>query len=156
MTGTMTKRETKVRPWFEMEPFGMLRLGMDDLLTNVFGQAFPKLDEEKGVPRMDVSETENAVEVRTDVPGMKPEEIEIEVHEGALTIRGEHVEENKSEEKDRKYHRVERRTGSFVRSIWLPCAVDEAKVEAELAEGVLTIRLPKSAENRPHKVSIKS
>jgi len=156
MSGTMTKREMKLRPWFEMEPFGMLRLGMDDLVTSVFGHTFPKLDEEKMVPRMDVSETENALEVRTDVPGMKPEEIEIEVHDGALMVRGEHTEENKSEEKDRKYHRVERRTGSFARSIRLPCAVDETKVEAELAEGVLTIRLPKSAEDRPHKVSIKS
>lgn len=156
MAGTMTTRETTPRRWFEMPPMNALRREMDDLFENFLGMPMTGLAAKETLPRLDVAETENAVEVKTDIPGMKPEEVEIEVHENVLTIKGHHEEEKKEGEAGKKFHRVERKSGSFARSVWLPCAVEEAKVTAELKEGVLTINLPKLTTAKPCKVAIKS
>ena len=112
-------------------------------------------------PRFDISETDTEVEVKTDVPGFKAEEIDIEVRDEVLTIRGEQSEEKKSSDEGtsddkRTYHRVERRTGSFSRSVWLPCPVNTEGIEAELQDGVLTVALPKSKAAKACKVKVKS
>jgi HSP20 family protein len=89
-----------------------------------------------------------------DVPGMKPEEIDIEVIGKTVRIRGEHKEEK--EEKGRTFHRIERRSGSVFRSVVLPCAVKEDRVAAEYKDGVLKVTLPKSEEAKSHKIKIKA
>jgi HSP20 family protein len=106
------------------------------------------------VPSLDLSETENKVQLRVDLPGMKPEDVNIEVVGNEIRIRGERKEEK--EEKGKTFHRIERRTGTFYRATSLPCAVDDAKAEAEYADGVLTITLPKSAEAKTKRIKIKA
>jgi HSP20 family protein len=106
-------------------------------------------------PRMDVAETDEAIEVDTELPGFKPEEVRIEVDDNRLMITGEHEEEQQEDGNGKKYHRVERRKGSFSRSVWLPCRVDENRVEAQLKDGVLHVRLPKAETAKRKTIEVK-
>jgi len=131
-------------------PFWVLRNEMDNLMSRFSGdggltQAFDAV--------LDLSETDNEIEVRMDVPGIQPEEIEVEVTGNTLLITGERKEEK--EEKGRTYHRIERTSGSFSRSMTLPCEVDSDQVQALCDNGVLTIQLPKSNLSKAHKITVK-
>jgi HSP20 family protein len=106
------------------------------------------------VPEANVLETDKAVEVTLELPGMKPEEIKVEMSDGRLSVSGEKREEK--EEKGKTFHRVERRTGAFRRLIALPAVVDEAKIEATFADGVLRVALPKSVEAAPKAIPVKA
>jgi HSP20 family protein len=108
----------------------------------------------KFVPEANVLETEKAVEVTLDLPGMKPEDVKLEVREGRLFVSGEKREEK--EEKGKTFHRIERRSGAFLRAIPLPALVDDAKAEAKFAEGVLKVTLPKTAEAMPKMIPVKA
>lgn len=141
--------------WFEEQPLSVLRQEMDQLLQNFFGDDSEVSARVAMVPRLDVAETDTEVEVTTDLPGFKPEEVHVEVRDNYLTVSGEHVEEKKENGNGKKYHRVERRSGSFSRSVWLPSPVDEGKVDAQLKQGVLTIRLPKTAAAQTKKIAVK-
>jgi HSP20 family protein len=118
------------------------------------------LDEEtvengmKFVPEANVVETEKTVEVTLDLPGMKPEDVKLEVREGRLCVSGEKREEK--EEKGKTFHRIERRTGSFLRTIPLPAVVDDTKAEAKFVEGVLKVTLPKTLEALPKAIPVKA
>ena len=103
-------------------------------------------------PRVDVVESEDAVTVTAELPGVKPEEVELTVEGDMLTLRGEKREEK--EQKEKNYHRVERRYGSFTRSIHLPSSVDAEKVSAHAKDGVLTIEIPKREDAKPRKIQI--
>jgi len=105
------------------------------------------------LPEANVSETDKAIEVAIDLPGMKPEEVKVELHDRTLTISGERKEEK--EENGKTFHRVERRSGSFRRSFALPMEVDESKVEAKFEHGVLNIILPKTEKASPKKIEVK-
>ena len=105
-----------------------------------------------GFGAMDVSETEDAYLAEIDVPGMKEEDIDIDLTDGTLTVRGERKSER--EEEGRDFRRVERAYGSFYREIELPRDVEGAKVAARYEDGVLKITLPKSAEAKTHKKKI--
>jgi HSP20 family protein len=87
-----------------------------------------------------------------DVPGIDAKDINIEVAGNTLRITGERKEEK--EEKGETWHRIERRSGSFARSVPLPCSVKEDKAEAAYADGVLTVKIPKSEEAKTHKVKV--
>ncbi|HVW18917.1 MAG TPA: Hsp20/alpha crystallin family protein [Solirubrobacteraceae bacterium] len=91
-------------------------------------------------PAIDVERRNGDLVVRADVPGIKPEEVEIEVAEGVLTVRGAH--EESTEEKDRDYVRRERRYGSFSRSMTLPQGVDASAIKATTHDGVLEVTIP--------------
>ncbi|MFG0333803.1 MAG: Hsp20/alpha crystallin family protein [Maioricimonas sp. JB049] len=153
----MTPRRSTpgLKRWLEGNPIASLRREMDDLLENFFGQGEALPASLSSVPRLDVSETDDAIEVVTDLPGFEPGDIQLEVGENSLTISGERSEVTRTEVKERKYHRIERRSGSFSRSVWLPCAVQEDRIEAELKNGVLTVTLPKAEEARRHKIEVK-
>jgi HSP20 family protein len=84
---------------------------------------------------------------------MAAKDFDIEVNGNIVTVRGERKEEK--EEKGKTFHRVERRYGSFSRSMTLPCNVNEDEVAAEYASGVLTVTLPKREDTAPKKVSVK-
>ncbi|MEE9274999.1 MAG: Hsp20/alpha crystallin family protein [bacterium] len=101
---------------------------------------------------LDISQTDSEVIVRAAVPGYAKEEVDIEVHEGVLTIKAEKAE-GAEEEGERFYHR-ERRSGAVSRRVSLSDAVDEAGARATLKDGVLTVRLPLSEEEKPRKVAI--
>lgn len=104
-------------------------------------------------PAANVAETETGYEVTMELPGLKPEEFRVEMKEGKLWVSGEKKEEK--EEKGKTYHRVERTYGEFRRVIPLPGKVAEEKIEAEYKEGVLTVKIPKTEEEKPHIVPVK-
>lgn len=103
-------------------------------------------------PRVDLAEKENELIVKADLPGMKPEEVEINITGDVLTVCGEKKQE--SEEKQPDYHYVERQYGSFRRMIQLPCKVDESAAEARFKDGVLTITMPKHPESTPRRIEV--
>ena len=153
MAGTLVERARRsVTPWSRREPFQSLREEMQDLAGRFWGEEGDGwlLG---GAPSIDLSETDNSVEVKMDLPGIKANEIDIQVNGNLLTVSGERKEEK--EEKGKTFHRVERRLGSFSRSVTLPCAVLEKEAAAECREGVLTITLPKAEEAKTHKIQVK-
>ena len=105
-------------------------------------------------PAVDVHEDSKELRFDVDVPGMRPEDIEIDVENGVLAIRGEKSEERKEDEKDGRYHIVERSYGSFFRSFQLPQGVDEEQISADVDQGVLRIRIPKTALPQPRRIQI--
>jgi len=98
-------------------------------------------------PAVDVSEDEAGFLVKAELPGMAKEDVEVEIHDSVLTIKGEKKEEK--EEKDKRYYRVERRYGSFERSFYLPDNVDLDGIKASHRNGVLELRIPKVIEQKP-------
>lgn len=141
-------------------PFGLTQWIPSQLLD--FERFFDSMfDSESGfmpdpfATRMDVSETDQAVIVKMDLPGVTPQDIDISVENNLLTIRGERKEEKEEHDKAKQYHRVERRFGSFSRSVLLPSTVNDQEAAAEFREGVLKITLPKTESAKPRKISVK-
>jgi len=106
------------------------------------------------MPALDVAEKEDSFLVKVELPGMKSEDIDISVQGNVLSVSGEKKET--AEEKDKNYYHVERRFGSFRRDVSLPAGVDASKIEAAFHEGVLTITLPKSEEEKPKRIKIRT
>ncbi|MET0283386.1 MAG: Hsp20/alpha crystallin family protein [Polyangiales bacterium] len=104
-------------------------------------------------PSVDVQEEEDALVLRADLPGVKREDIDIQVDGNVLTLKGERKLETASEQ--RRYHRVERSHGSFVRQWQLPTNVEASKVDASFENGVLTLKLPKKEEQKARKIEIR-
>lgn len=104
-------------------------------------------------PAVDVAETAEEFLIKVELPGLKKEDVQVAVEHGVLSIRGERKQEK--EEKNKKYHRVERLYGSFMRTFRLPDNVDETKVHAEFKDGVLSVRLAKTAKAMPKAIDIK-
>lgn len=106
------------------------------------------------MPSMDLAETDSEFQVRLDVPGFKADQIEIEVVNNSLRIKGEYEEEK--EDKHKTYHRVERHSASFSRVISLPGGVVEDKVIAECENGILTVKLPKADVAKMQRIKVKA
>ena len=104
-------------------------------------------------PAVDIQETDSDYTVKADLPEVKKEDVKIALEDGVLTIQGERKQE--TEEKGKKFHRIERQYGQFVRRFALPNEVDGGKVHAEFKDGVLNVRLPKSASAKPRSIDIK-
>lgn len=104
-------------------------------------------------PRVDISETPAAYVIKAEIPEVKKEDVKITIDDGMVTISGERRQE--SEQKDTKFHRVERYYGSFSRSFSLPGNVDEQAAKAEFKEGVLSLSIPKAAEAKPKVLEVK-
>ena len=104
-------------------------------------------------PAIDVVREDGHLVVRADLPGVKPEEVKIEVEDDILTVSGEHQESK--EEKDKNYVRRERRYGSFSRSMALPAGVDAEKIKAETHDGVVEVTIPLPKEAKKETVAIK-
>lgn len=105
-------------------------------------------------PAVDIFEDDGQIVINAELPGMKPEDVDIDVHEGILTLRGERRLEN--EERREGYHRVERSYGSFSRSFSLPEGVDPDGCQANMTDGVLTVTLPKKPLPEPKKIEVKA
>ena len=104
------------------------------------------------LPEVDITEEKDRIIVKADLPGMKQEEIAVEVSDGVLTIKGERKRETES--KEGKTYRVERSYGSFVRSFTLPAGVDASRVNAAYKSGVLEVTLPKLAEAKAKQIKV--
>ena len=107
------------------------------------------------MPRVDVSETNSEYEVKAELPGLEEKDINLQLANNVLNIRGEKKAER--EEKDKNYYLAERSFGSFQRSIPLPTEVEEDRVQASFKSGVLTVRLPKSerAKSQAKRIEVK-
>ena len=105
-------------------------------------------------PKLDVSETKDALVVTADMPGVEPKEIEIGLTGDLLTLKGE--KEKRIEEKEERSHRVERTYGAFLRSVRLPMAVDGSKVTATFKNGVLVVTLPKTLASKGTMIPVKA
>jgi len=103
-------------------------------------------------PAVDVVREDGVLRMRANVPGLKPEEIKVEVDEDLVTISGEHAEE--TEREDGAFLRRERHAGAFSRAVRLPRPVDPTKVKATLHDGVLDVEIPMPAEKARHSVTI--
>jgi HSP20 family protein len=105
------------------------------------------------LPAVDIQETDNEFLVKADLPGIKKEEIKIQVAEGVLAIEGERRQDK--EEKGKRFHKVEREYGRFVRRFALPTEIDGEKVRAEFKDGVLNVVLPKAPAAKPTHIEVK-
>ena len=141
MPGTLTR-------WDPFAELGELRSRFDRMFEDWLDGR-----ERAWTPAIDVVREDGHLVVRADLPGIKPEEVKIEVEDDILTISGEH--EERSEKKDKGYVRRERRYGSFSRSMALPAGVDAKKIEASTRDGVVevTIPLPEEASKGPVRIT---
>jgi len=105
------------------------------------------------VPSVDISETDTEYLIKAELPEVKKEDVKVTLQDGVLMIQGERQQEK--EEKGKKFHRVERSYGSFVRSFTLPNYVDNTNVKAEFKEGILNLHLPKSERAKPKAIEVR-
>lgn len=103
-------------------------------------------------PSVDISETDKAYLIKAEIPEVKKEDVKVTIDDGMITLQGERKMEK--EEKGKKFHRIERSYGSFVRSFRLPDGVDESKAKAEFKDGMINVTLPKSEKAKTKAVEI--
>lgn len=140
--------------WEPFREMMSLRNAMDRLFEDSFVRP-SRIWQDSGselIP-VDMYQTDNDVVVKASLPGFKPEEVDISISGDALTIKGEHKEEQ--ETKDENYFRKELRYGSFNRVLPLPVQIKSDKAEAQFENGVLTLTLPKAEEVKPKQIKIK-
>jgi HSP20 family protein len=152
MNCAVTKYDTRPsRTAVGVMPLGRL---LDSFFSDAFSPAHaPSAQTYDGVLAVDVSEDNANLVVRANLPGFTKDQIDIQVHDGVLSITARRNEETTTPEGERFYRR-ERRVQSVARQIALPCEVVDEQARAELADGVLTLSLPKSPKETPRKVAI--
>ena len=133
---------------------------MENRLERLFGWGFPSRNGEKEAmtvsqwtPLVDISEDANEYLVKAELPELKKEDVKVSVENDELTISGERKSEK--EEKGKKFHRIERSYGSFLRSFTLPESVSGEKVVAEFKDGLLSVHLPKDEKAKPKLIEVK-
>jgi HSP20 family protein len=104
-------------------------------------------------PAVDISETAETFVIHAELPDVKREDIKVTVENGVLTLKGERRLDK--EDKGKKFHRVERSYGSFLRVFSLPENVDESRIKADAKDGVLTLTLGKAAKEKPKTIEVK-
>ena len=142
-------RMTPRNPWRELDTLSN-RLGrmFDDFPTPTEGGSW--------IPAVNVEETAEELLLTAELPGMKSDDIELEVENNVLTLRGEKTEIREEGAEAKKYHLWERRYGSFQRSFTLPRTVKPESIEAEFEDGVLHVRLPKVPEAKGRRIEVKA
>lgn len=141
------------------EPFRELE-EMSARLNRFFNQPMARQLADNGemsladwTPAMDVQETDAEYVVKADLPAVKKEDVKVEIQDGMLSVSGERKQEK--EEKNKRFHRIERAYGRFERRLSLPTEVDPQKIAAEFRDGVLQVHLPKAPSARPQTVEVK-
>ena len=144
-----TRRSPVVSPWLELED-------MTDRLNRLFSQPGNGEATRRVVwsPPVNVEETKEELRLTAELPGMGIDDIEIEVENNVLSLRGHKREEEERE--DRKFHVWERSYGSFERSFTLPRTVKSDQISAHFADGILNVQMPKAPEAQSRKISIKA
>jgi len=140
--------------WEPLRDFMTLREAMDRLFEDSFVGRRPRewTTALEGTLALDVYQTDDATVIKSSVPGLKPEEIDISITGNTLTISGESKQEE--EVKEENYIRRERRYGSFSRSVVLPEGLEPDKAEASFEDGVLTLSIPKAPESKPKVIKV--
>jgi HSP20 family protein len=141
--------------WEPAREMMTLREAMDRLFDDAFTRPLSIRDGwSMATPAIDMYQTDNDVVVKASIPGMKAEDVQINVTGDILTLKGEVRQEN--EQKEQTWHIREQRFGSFERSIVLPTDVKSDKAEAVFENGILTVTLPKADEVKPKTINIKA
>jgi HSP20 family protein len=143
---------TKWNPFRELEEI-QNRLGSLFGRTPVRGLGEEAMTVSEWTPLVDITEDDKEYLIKAELPEVKKEDVKVTVENGSLTITGERKFEK--EEKGKKYHRIERAYGSFMRSFTLPEGAAGDKVSADFKDGVLKVHLPKSAEAKPKSIDVK-
>ena len=165
MTGQLEKQGNgaKAATPHHSDPFNVFRSEMNRLIDNFTGGGFPDFRnlfsggaERSGFPDIDVSENDTGLLIEAELPGIDEKDISVTMKNGMLTIKGEKKFEH--EEEKENFHRIERRYGSFLRTLSVPDTVDEDQIEAKFEKGVLSVKLPKrpDAELEVRKIAVKS
>lgn len=137
-------------PWREIED-------MVERYTRAVGQ--PRAGNQEVIatgdwaPRADIIETDKAFVIKAEIPDVNKEDVKVTVDNGILTIRGERKQE--TEEKGKKFHRIERHFGIFTRSFTLPDNVDENNIKATFKDGMLNLQINKTEEVKPKAIEVK-
>ena len=139
--------------WEPAREMMTLREAMDHLFDDAFTRPL-SIRDTWTVPAIDMYQTNDEIVVKAALPGIKAEEVQINVTGEVLTLKGETKQENETKEK--AYHIHEQRWGAFERSIVLPTDVIADKAKAEFENGILTITLPKAEEVKPKMISVKA
>ncbi len=144
-----------VRWWDPMRDLA----GIQDKMNQIFEDTFTRgRGREEGLavgmwtPAVDIYETDAAVVVKAELPGVQKEQVGVDVKDGVLTLRGERKYEK--EVKEENFHRIERSYGTFQRSFSLPATVDQEQISATMKEGVLEVSLPKREASKPKQISV--
>jgi len=122
---------------------------------DVFGARPARPSHTSYSPALDVLDDENSLQVEASLPGFSPDQVEISVHDGVLTIKGD-LEQLEEQEESGKYYLRERRYGAFQRAIRLPVDVDADAAEAVFENGVLNLTLPKVEAAKPKRITVKA
>ena len=142
--------------WHQLKQMEALQQGLGSLFNRSSAQ-WPEGQEEplavaEWAPLVDISEDDKEYLIKAELPEVKKEDVKVTAEEGTLTITGER--KFAKEEKGKKYHRVERAYGNFVRNFSLPDDVSPAQVRAEFKDGVLTVHLAKTAKAKPQQIEV--
>jgi HSP20 family protein len=137
----------------QSNPFSVLQQEIDRLFDG-FSQNFREFPPRDMMPKMDVGETDKEIEITAELPGLEEKDIQLNLADNVLTIRGE--KKNEREETKRDYHLVERSYGSFTRAVQLPDGVNGDGIKAVMAKGVLKVTVPKPAPAQTKKINIQA
>ena len=160
MEKEVEKTTREVTPWRPFSELSRMERDMDRMFGNFFGRRlfdfrWPERVREIGVrePAIEVYEEKDDVVVKAEIPGIKKEELEVNVTDDLLTIKGEKKKEE--EVKEKGYYYSERSYGAFERSVQIPRAVHADKARASFKDGILEVRLPKTEEAKRKEVKLK-
>lgn len=144
-----------VRWWDPLRDLSSIQEKMNQLFEDTFSRTRGR-DEALGkgmwTPAVDIYETDDAVVVKAELPGLEKNQISVDVKDGILTLHGERKFEK--EVKEENYHRIERAYGSFHRSFSLPSSVEQEKIGAKFKDGVLEVTLPKQERAKPKQIKV--
>jgi HSP20 family protein len=139
--------------WDPFQELSSIQRELNRLFGRTYGvEGSDKLRAAAWVPPVDVAETQDRFVITTELPGLRSEDVDISVENSVLRIQGRRFYEEKHED---DFHRIERRSGTFARSITLPSTADPEGIQATFDAGVLTIEVPKREEAKPRKIQVK-
>lgn len=128
-------------------------------LNRIFGRTPARIEPDRELltmadwtPSVDITETDTAYLIKGEIPGVGREDVKVTIEDGMIAISGERKHEK--EERDKKFHRIERSYGSFMRSFRLPDNVDESAVKAEFKDGMVNVTLPKSGKTQAKLINV--
>ena len=140
--------------WEPFEGLSRIQNRINDLFDDTFGRARSSSMAAPGVwfPPVDILESRDSYLIRAELPGMKREDFNLEVHDGSLTLSGERKFDEVANGVE--YHRVERASGKFSRSFYLPQTVKTDAIKATYRDGILEIHVPKADDAKPKQIAI--
>jgi HSP20 family protein len=138
--------------WEPFEGFNNIHSRLNDLFDGNFGRSWTQPDSTRWYPAVDILESKDSYLIRAELPGMKREDIHLELKDGNLTLSGERKADKPAEGVE--YSHVERVDGKFLRSFSLPETVKHDAIQATYKDGVLEVHVPKAEEVKPRQIEI--